>query len=52
MAAHNRTRWEFQAAKEEKRRQSQGDDMQPLKETDAGWNLAVRPQPCGDIQIN
>ena len=39
MEAHNRTRWEFQAEIELKRRQSQGDDVQPLKETEAGWNL-------------
>ena len=52
MAAHNRTRWEFQAEIEEKIRQSQGDDMYPLKEADAGWNLTGRPQSCGDTQID
>ena len=52
MAAQNLKRWECQAEIEEKRRLSQGDAMQPLMETDAGWNLTIRPQTCGDTQIN
>ena len=52
MAAQTRTRWEFQAEIEEKRRQSQEDAPLPLKETNAGRNFTDRPQPCGDKQIN
>ena len=36
----------------EKRRQSQGDAMYLLKETDAGWHLTGRPQSCDDTKIN
>ena len=53
MAAQNRqNKVGIRSRHREKKAESEGDDMQPLKETNAGRNLTGRPQPCGNTQID
>ena len=51
MAGKNRTRWEKLGCMLGERGRSHREAMEP-SETDIGWNLAGKPQPHDNTQIN